>query len=284
MGSALSILTSGFLVTVVIFLLLMGVLFWSAYTKVGGILLDNDPRNDVTDLSSALNDLKVAYIAAFIAAALALILTVLYAGHETVINPSEYIHLGIFVLVYIAWIVSVVYAAIALNKIYNTRITQRNGADAYIWAGMLLAIFAFVALTSSSAGRIGYNVVRGRTRERVEAAEHRIHTQLPAIHDAVVNTHNVVVSHLPEVRAKVADLHVANGLSAPLEQQYVVSQQVVPQQQYVVSQAPIASPQVQLQSSPQYVSQIANPSGLLLPQTFSGTPPCPQQVQTVRRI
>ena len=282
MGASLSILTSGFLVTVVIFLVLMGVLFWQSYSKVGGILLDNDPQNDVTDLSSALNDLKVAYIAAFIAAALALILAVLYAGHETVINPSEYIHLGIYVLVYIAWIVSVVYAAIALNKIYNTRILQRNGADAYIWAGMLLAIFAFTALTASSAGRVGYNVVRGRTRERVEAAEHRIHTTLPLIHDAVVDTHNVVAAHVPLIHGKVNDLHVANGLSAPLEQQYVVSQQVVPQQQYVVSQAPIVSPPA-VQASPQYVSQMAAPSGLLLPQTFPGQP-CNQPVQTVRRI
>lgn len=279
MGASLSILTSGFLVTVVIFLALMGVLFWQSYSKVGGILLDNDPQNDVTDLSSALNDLKVAYIAAFIAAFLALVLAVLYAGHETVINPSEYIHLGIFVLVYIAWIVSVVYAAIALNKIYNTRITQRNGADAYIWAGMLLAIFSFVALTLSSSGRIGYNLVRSRTRSRVEAAEENINTHLPAIHNAVVDTHNVVVTHLPEVRAKVADLHAANGLSVPMEQQYVVSQQVVPQQQYVVSQTPIVSPPP-MQSSPQYVSQ---PSGLLLPQTFPGQP-CNQPVQTLRRI
>ena len=282
MGASLSILTSGFLVTVVIFLLLMGILFYTAWSKMGAVLLENDPaRNDLTELDEALNDIRVAYIAAFIAAFLALVLAVLYAGHETVINPSEYFHLALFVLVYIAWIVSAVYAYIALNKLYNTRITQRNGADAYIWAGMLLAIFAFVALTASGSGRIGYNVVRANTRQRVEAAEHRIHTQLPAIHDAVVDTHNVVAGHVPLIHGKVNDLHVANGLSAPLEQQYVVSQQVVPQQQYVVSQAPIASPQ--LQSSPQYVSQIAQPSALLLPQTFSGTP-CAQQVQSVRRI
>jgi hypothetical protein len=290
MGSALSILTSGFLVTVVIFLVLMGILFWSSYRKVGEILLDNDPQNDVTDLSGALNNLKVAYISAFIAAFLALVLAVLYAGHETVINPSEYIHLGIFAIVYIAMIISVIYAAVALNKIYRPRIINRNGSAAYIWAGLLLAIFAFVGLTMSSSGRIGYNLIRSRTRNRIESAEYRIHTELPAIHQTVSatngvvsDTHNVVATHLPEIRGKVNDLHVANGLSAPMEQQYVM--QPVAQQQYIVSQAPVMppAPPMQMQASPQYVPQMAQPSGLLLPQTFPGQP-CNQPMQTVRRI
>src|SRR5665648_291265 len=95
MGLSVNILTSGFLVTVIIFFLLMGILFYSAYSKMGQVLLSGDSKNNnLEQLDSALNSIKVAYILAFISAGLTVLLAVLYAGHETVINPSEYWHLA----------------------------------------------------------------------------------------------------------------------------------------------------------------------------------------------
>ena len=282
MGLSVNILTSGFLVTVVVFFLLMGILFYSSYTKVGAVLIENDSsRNDLGQLDGALNNLKVAYIAAFIGTGLALVLAVLYAGHETVIAPSEYWHLGLYVLTFIAWLVAVIYAGLALNKIYNTRITQRNGADAYIWAGLLMAIFIMVGLVSTGAGRIGMNAVRSTARNRLDAAESRIHNDIPAIHQHVVDTRANIEAHLPTIRGKVDDIHQASGLSLPAEVQYAQPQYVQPQ--YIQAQPPCAQnapvqylqaqpqPQiVQVPVSPQYVSQMPQPSGLLLPQTFSG--------------
>ncbi len=296
MGLSVNILTSGFLVTVVVFFLLMGILFYSSYTKMGQVLLENDStRNDLSQLDSALSNIKWAYIFAFIGTGLALLLAVLYAGHETVISPSEYWHLGLYVLTFIAWLISVVYAGMALNKLYNTRITERNGADAYIWAGLLMAIFVFVGLVATGSGRLGMNAVRSTARDRLEAVENKIHTHLPAIHEHVAATHANIEAHLPTMHHKVAEIHQASGLSVPavVETQYVQSHYMPSQVASPQVVSALASPQVvstlasqyvsQVPASPQYVSQIPQPSGLLLPQTFSAVP-CNQAVQTVRRI
>jgi hypothetical protein len=233
MGLTVNILTSGFLVTVIIFFVLTGILFFSAYSKVGQVLEAGDSKNnDLTKLDSVLNSIKVAYILAFIAAALTFVLAILYAGHETVITPSEYWHLAIYLITYVLLVISVIYAYIALNKLYDIGITQRNGADAYIWAGLLMSIFAFVGLTATGTGRLGMNIVRTDTRKRIEKVEGSINTHLPAIRNQVethlsaihdkVDTHlpaiqdkvdnlpaiqNQIDTHLPTVRAKVDQLH-----------------------------------------------------------------------------
>ena len=283
MGLSVNILTSGFLVTVIIFFLLMGILFYQAYTKMGAVLLENDSaRNDLTQLDNALNAIRVAYILAFIGIAIVLILALLYAGHETVFTPSEYWHLVLYLIAYILLVISVIYAAIALNRLYDTRIMDRNGADAYIWAGLLMAVFAFVGLTATGSGRLGMNIVRVNTRARVEAAEAQIHTHLPAIHAKVeqvkdkVDSHLAVAhakvddvrstleAHLPSMRGKVDDLHAASGLSAP-EEEVVVTRSV--------------------RRSDASSSNASRASGMLLPETYSQSsrPHCPPQVTTTTR-
>ena len=198
-----NILTSGFLVTVIIFFVLMGYLFFAASEKMGQVLLSGDRReNDLEQLESAYNSIKVAYILAFISAGITLLLAILYAGHETVISPSEYWHLALYLITYILLIISIIYAFIALNKLYDIRINTRNGADAYIWAGLLMSIFAFVGLTATGSGRIGMNVVRSETQARVNKVEANINEHLPAIRSSVE-------SHLPVVRDKVDQLHQA---------------------------------------------------------------------------
>lgn len=206
-----NILTSGFLVTVLIFLVVMGVLFVTAASKIQEVLIDGDSRtNNQQELKSAYNSVRVAYILAFIAAALALLLAILYAGHETVINPSEYWHLALFLITYILLVISVIYAYVALDKIYDLRIADRNGADAYIWAGMLMAIFGFVGLTASGTGRLGMNIMRTGASKRLSAAETKVNEHLPAIRAQVDENlqavRNEVDEHLPAVRAKVDQL------------------------------------------------------------------------------
>ena len=130
---SVNILTSGFLVTVIIFFVLMGILFVSASSKMGEVLLAGDSKNnDLEQLDSAFKSIKVAYILAFIAAALTLLLAILYAGHETVISPSEYWHTAIYLITYVLLIVSVVYGYLALVKLYDVRIKYRNGSVSYI--------------------------------------------------------------------------------------------------------------------------------------------------------
>jgi len=210
MGLAVNILTSGFLVTVIIFFVLMGILFYMAATKMGEVLLTGNNRsNDFAQLDSAFNAVKVAYVLSFIAAIITLILAVLYAGHELVVTPSEYWHLALYLITYILLIVSVIYAFIALNRLYSLRIVDRNGADAYLWAGLLMSIFAFIGLTATGSGRLGMNIVRSNTRQRIEQAEATINTHIPAIRAKVEQTEANVTEHLPVARAKIDELHAA---------------------------------------------------------------------------
>jgi hypothetical protein len=199
---SVNILTSTFLVTVLAFFLITGILFFYAYVKVGQILEQGNSRtNDLETLNSALGNLKVAYITAFIAAAATLILAILYAGHETVFSPSEYFHMVIYLIAYVLLIVSVIYAFLALNKINTVGVTFKNGADGYIWAGLLMSIFAFIGLTTTAGGRLGMNIIRSDTKNRVLTAEHKVNQFLPAIHHRLE-------ANLPDIHQKVTETHM----------------------------------------------------------------------------
>ncbi len=204
---SVNILTSGFLVTVVVFLVLMGVLFYMASLKMGDILLTGianpvaaaaNPAN-LAIVNNALGAAKIALILAFVAAGLSVLLALLYAGHELLFSLSEYFHLVLYLIIYVLLVISVVYASIALYRLYNLSVPNRNGADSFIWAGLLMAIFAFVGLTATGSGRLGMNVARDMTRKRLERAEESIHTYLPAIHEDTQT--------IPLVHAKVHNVH-----------------------------------------------------------------------------
>lgn len=263
MGLSVNILTSGFLVTVIIFFLLMGILFYSSYTKIGQVLIENDStKNDLERLDSCLNSIKVAYILAFIGSGLTVLLALLYAGHETVITPSEYWHLGLYLITYALLIISVIYAFIALNKLYDTRITQRNGADAYIWAGLLMSIFAFVGLTATGSGRLGMNIVRSSTRNRIEAAESKIHQHLPAIHAKVEETKANIEAHLPAIRSSTdATRNKVEQIHSNVVPQNVLQSSQSPQMTQSYSQYPVQN-QVNQMSSQYSLPQVLPQSPL----------------------
>lgn len=268
MGITVNILTSGFLVSCSVFLLMMGLLFYFAYTKIGAVFLENNSENDPTLLGSALNYIRIAYILAFIAFAVTLLLALLYAGHELVFMPSEWFHLVLYLVVYALLIISVVYAFLALNKIYDLRIQQRNGSTSYIWAGLLMAIFAFVGLTATGSGRLGMNVVRTRTQNRIQAAESKINEHLPAIRSHVEHTRANVehtLSNVLETRAvtqmthdKVDNLHAdrfgGSQVYTEVEVPAVVTSQVMTSQPAIVSTPSVVA------------SQVATPSRLMISQ------------------
>ena len=219
MGLAVNILTSGFLVTVIIFFVLMTYLFYVSAAKMGDVLLVGDHRsNNLEQVESAFNAAKVAYVASAVGAVLTLALAILYAGHEIVVTPSEYWHLALYVLTYIALIVSVIYAFIALDRLYNLQVTDRNGAESYLWAGLLMSLFAFIGLTATGSGRIGMNVVRRNTRERIERVEATIHSHLPEIKDKLVQAEAVLTQHLPDAKNKLDELHATVVSGAPVPQ------------------------------------------------------------------
>lgn len=287
MGLSVHILTSGFLVTVVIFFVLTGYFFATAYSKIGQVLEQGDSKsNDLEKLDSTLNSVRVAYILAFIAAGLTLLLAVLYAGHETVIKPSEYWHLALYLITYVALVISVIYAFIALNKLYDVGISDRNGADAYLWAGVLTAVFAFIGLTATGSGRLGMNAVRSKARSRLEGVESKINEHLPAIRDRVEHVRATVDSHLPMAHAKIDEIHRSSVV--PVSQSFapseVVRTEVTPSK--VVRTEVIPSEVVRTEVFPSEVfrtevrPEVVRTSSVL-PQTYSSFIPQSVSIPTI---
>ena len=140
-------------------------------------------------------------------------------------------------LTYILWVVAVVYAYIALDKLYDLKIRDRNGADAYIWAGFVMAIFAFIGLTVTGSGRLGMNIARTGAADRLSKVEANINSHLPVIRSQV-DSHLPIIrsqveTHLPEVHGKVDELHSAT---------------VAPAKVMSVSSVPLMSPGSKLPS------------------------------------
>jgi len=239
---SVNILTSGFLVSVTVFFALMGYFFAMSYSKMGQVLEKGDgKRNNLEKLDSALNNIKVAYILAFIVAGLSLLLAILYAGHESVISPSEYWHLALFLITYILLVIAVIYAFLALNKLYDLSIEDRNGADSYLWAGLFVGLFGFMGLTASSSARLGMNAVRSGASKRLNDVEGKVNDHLPAIRGHMEQLRQSVEKDVPTIRAKVDQIHqvsvvdegvlsspnvmmssnpVASGISQPLQQSF----------------------------------------------------------------
>lgn len=277
MGLSVHILTSGFLVTVVIFFVLTGYFFASAHSKLCQVLEQGDSQNnDLDKVESTINSVRIAYILAFIAAGLTLLLAILYAGHETVIKPSEYWHMALYLITYALLVISVIYAFIALNKLYDVNIHERNGADAYLWAGLLMSIFAFIGLTATGSGRLGMNAVRSKTRERLEGVESKINEHLPAIRDRVEHVKSSVDTHLHMTHAKVDDLRQAH---MPTE---VLRSEVVPAE--VVRTQVTPAEVVRTEVTPREILRTET----LIPQsTYSGSvaiPTIPVSTPTLRRV
>ena len=166
-----NVLTSGSLGLATIILVVMGILLVSASNKLSQL----DEFESSSTLKKAHSDLKTAYWLIFISAGIGLLLGIAYAGHETAWCPSEWIHTMVFILMYAALIIGFIYAYIALNDIYNPDIDDRNGADGFIWASLLVGAFAFMLVSAAGTGRIGYNAARGDVTHRVRHAEKKIH-------------------------------------------------------------------------------------------------------------
>lgn len=218
---SVNILTAGFLTTVIIFFVIMAVLLLTAYNKAVEVLERGDARNNnLSQLEAAAKDLKIAYTLAFIASALTLILAVLYAGHETVWAPSEWIHGVIYFLTYALLVIAAIYAFLALNKLNTVGITNKNGSDSYIWAALLMAIFAFVGLTATGSGRIGMGVARGQATRRLRAAEYNVNEHLPVVRQKTDEVHASVVGMPPAVVTTTAPLYMPDQFNAAYSTSY----------------------------------------------------------------
>lgn len=181
-------ITSAALILATVFLIIMGILLVSSKCQV-----DEIPSSDRSaSLQTASNHIQTAYILLFIAAGASLLLAVAYMGQNVWWCPSELIH-GIFFLVIIAlWLIGIIYAYMALNTLNNPKIEDKNGADSYIWASLLMAIITFVVIFLAIGERLGYNMASAAIRERLASAEEKIHT-----------TYNTIVGSKSNIKSNI---------------------------------------------------------------------------------
>lgn len=182
-----NVLTSGGLGLTMVLLLVTGILLVSASNKLKQL----PEFESSSDLKNANNNLKTAYWLIFIATGISLILGVLYAGHESAWCSSELIHGGLYLLLYIAVIVGLVYSYISLYNIYHPDLENNNGSTAFIWGALLIGAIAFMVMTATGTGRIGMGVTRGSLTHRIRHAEHKLHEA----HSAVTGSPNDFGGH-----------------------------------------------------------------------------------------
>ena len=222
-------ITSSGLGIAVILLIVMGILLWTAQDKVKQLegLLSSSSIDRIS------NDLRTASILTFIAAAVCLILVVAYAGHETLWSPSEWIHTALYIVLLALMVIAVIYAYVALKDLYQPTLDNKNGADIYIWASFIVAVFAFLAITATATGRVGFNSVRDHATKRLNLAEKKLH-----------ETHSAITGHPVEYPVDTDKYDMVDGeitVSGSLSKQHapVVAQPVMASQP--VTNQPVAS-------------------------------------------
>lgn len=255
MNVGMNALTSGGFVGATILLVVVGILLVSASNKIKQL----PEFNSSSELQKAHNDLKTAYALIFIAAALGLIIAIAYAGHESFWCPSEWVH-GLFIfLMVVALIIGVIYAYIVLNNIYTPELPDRNGADAFIWAALVVAALTFMIVAAASSGRVGYNVARRNLYDRVSKAEYKLH-----------EAHSVITGQPNDFDVSDYGCEEKPSESAP------VPVMVMPAQQY-------QSPQYQQYQTPQY-QVTTQPMNQSMPQMNQVNQSMPQINQVNRSV
>lgn len=182
--------TSGFLVTVTIFFVLMGIVQVAAHNKIEDVLEQGDDRRNNKDrLKKAQDQSRVAYILSFIGAGLSILLAILYGGQERAWVISGWVHSVIFLATYALLIISAIYAFLAINELNHLDVEEKNGSTTYLWVSLLLGLFAFIGLTGSGSAQVGLSSIRKETGDRITAVEDNVNTHLPVVRQKVDELH-----------------------------------------------------------------------------------------------
>jgi len=204
MGLSINLLNGALLITVAVFFALMGALFYFAYNKLNAVFDLADSADNLEFVNTARNYVKIAFILAFVGGGLTLLLSILYMGFDT-FGISEWFHLVLYLIAFGLLVVSIVYAMLTLYRLYDLGITRRNGADAFIWAGLFMGILGFIGLAVTGAGRIGVNAAKAQVAQGVENIENRIEEYLPDFQKDYAMARDFVKEKLPEVREKLKE-------------------------------------------------------------------------------
>ncbi len=211
LGIGANALTSGITFLGTILLVIMGILLVSSSNKVEQL----PEFNRSTDLQKLRDNIRTAYILTFISAGIVFLISIAYGGHESAWCPSEWWHGTFAVIALIILVIAVIFAYVALNDLYNPELEDRNGADSFIWAFLIISIFAFLVLGGAASARAGYNVVSDNASKRINMVEKKFHEVHSAItgkpneyeepknncEDCVEETKPRQLSYIPELRS-----------------------------------------------------------------------------------
>ena len=131
-------------------LIVMAILIIIADDRLRGIIGFN--TND--KLKNAHNQLITAQILAWIAAGLGVLLLIGYLFLHGGFLQNEWIHLILWVLLFVGLIISGVFLIIAITEIDNANINNDNTSKGYIWGALIAGIAALVVLIISGGWRI----------------------------------------------------------------------------------------------------------------------------------
>jgi hypothetical protein len=152
--------TGGLLLLFTLLVLVGAILFTVAQVRVTNI---EEYKNGNTKLNSAKNNLIIAYVLAYIAAGMGLVLSILYFGHVAWGIKTEWPHLIIFLLLFVLVIVSGIFAFIALSDISNASPADNKGATGWTWGGLGVLLAAVIILIISGAWRAQHNSSKAQT-------------------------------------------------------------------------------------------------------------------------
>ncbi len=109
-----------------------------------------------TNLKNARNKLMIAQILTWIAAGVALILTLGYLAHHGGWLQTEWIHLILWLAVFGLVIAAGIYIGIAisdLDKANISNISNNQSANSYVWGALIVLVISFIVLIVSGGWR-----------------------------------------------------------------------------------------------------------------------------------
>jgi heme A synthase len=160
---------TGILLIVFVILAVLAAIFMTI--AHGKVMTIDEYKTGNDKLHSAKNNLLIAYILAYVAAALGIILAILYFGHVAWSINNEIPHLIVFILLFALLVVSGVFGFLALSNIDSSGATDKQGSTGWIWAGLVSALVSVIVLIISGAWRAQHVASKASSKDTAAPVE-----------------------------------------------------------------------------------------------------------------
>lgn len=156
-----------------VFIGVSGLFFTFSQADVTGI-----PEHDQGDqrLRNASGNLLVAYILAYVAAGITLLLSIVYFFQGS-LNWTEVVHSITYIFLFLLVIISIIFAFIGLSDIDESGVQSdlKSRAVAWLWAGVGLSLAFLLVILLSGAWR--FQVVSSEKAKLAEARKAQPYTE-----------------------------------------------------------------------------------------------------------